>query len=208
MDNKFTRDEPGDRLSTVRASRATPPFVVSKLHQCRTGQSFRDQLETVVIIQQLDHVLNGVQLFGSQPLEFLPLGGLSGATARQFGGRLFVCKENLLCLGDLGLHLLNVDCQCSLANRRLSDGSGQNEKLLRYGFHETLMVGLPDQLLLHEIRQIGAHFVLQLFQDTNKLTTLRRISTATFPLRAKRASMNLSMEKANSFRQNLRAKLL
>ena len=33
MEIKLTRDEPGDLLSTVRASRATPPFVVSKLHQ-------------------------------------------------------------------------------------------------------------------------------------------------------------------------------
>ena len=67
----------------------------------------------------------GTTTLCSVPLALLPLGRLGDTTASRFGSQLFVCQQTLLCLKELGLHLLELDRQSSHSNGLfLSTGSG------------------------------------------------------------------------------------
>ena len=67
----------------------------------------------------------GTTTLCSVPFALLPLGRLGGTTASRFGSQLFVCQQTLLCLKELRLHLLDLDCQSSHSNGLfLYTGSG------------------------------------------------------------------------------------
>mmetsp|Transcript_102995 Transcript_102995/g.296604 ORF Transcript_102995/g.296604 Transcript_102995/m.296604 type:complete len:517 (+) Transcript_102995:193-1743(+) len=153
------------------------------LDQARTRawQRGLEQIQSIVIVEDLDGLGQCEQLLGPGLLHLLPLSLLRGAALLQLSLERLIRGQGLLSVLNVVAHLRDADAQVADASHFILDLRLKRGDLLLLRHHELLEVLDGGHLRLRGVAEALGHLIGDLLQNTDDLTGLGDISSALRP---------------------------